>query len=154
MSKVVFATSKGNITIEVFEQEAPISAKNFLDYVDQGFFSGVIFHRVIPGFVIQGGGFTADMVQKKNNPPIKNEADNGLKNDRGTLSMARTSDPDSATSQFFINLCANSSLDRSPGSDGYAVFGKVTEGMDVVDAIAAVRLTRTACMMMCQPRRL
>ncbi len=139
MSNVVFATSKGNITIELFDQEAPISTKNFLDYVDQGFFTDVIFHRVIPGFVIQGGGFTADMLQKQNNPPIRNEADNGLRNERGTLSMARTSDPDSATSQFFINLRDNASLDRSPGNDGYAVFGRVAEGMDVVDDIARVK---------------
>jgi cyclophilin family peptidyl-prolyl cis-trans isomerase len=139
---IQFETSKGNFTIELFTKEAPISAQNFLDYAKAGFFDGTIFHRVIPGFVIQGGGFTENMEQKKNNPPIENEAKNGLRNRRGTLSMARTNDINSATSQFFVNLVDNSSLDHKPGNYGYAVFGKVTEGMDVVDAIAAVKTGR------------
>lgn len=135
---VVMHTSLGDITIDVFEEEAPKSAANFLQYVRDGFYDGTIFHRVIPGFVIQGGGFTEDYQQKKTRAPIVNESDNGLDNDRGTLSMARTSDPDSATSQFFVNLSDNAPLNASGGRPGYAVFGKVTEGMDVVDAIADV----------------
>lgn len=134
---VVFATSLGDITIELFYDEAPISANNFQQYVDDGFFDGTIFHRVIPGFVIQGGGFTADMSQKATREPIKNEADNGVKNLRGTLSMARTQAIDSATSQFFINLNDNKFLDHGERDFGYAVFGKVIDGMDVVDKIAA-----------------
>lgn len=136
---VIFSTTMGDITIELMSEEAPITAKNFLDYVDAGFFDGTIFHRVIPGFVIQGGGFTADMNQKQTNAPIKNEADNGVKNLRGTLSMARTSDINSATSQFFINLKDNDFLDHGTRDFGYAVFGKVVEGMDVVDKIAGVQ---------------
>ena len=136
---VIFSTSMGDITIELFSEEAPITAKNFLDYVDAGFFDGTIFHRVIPGFVIQGGGFMADMNQKETRAPIKNEADNGVKNARGTLSMARTSDINSATSQFFINLKDNAFLDHGTRDFGYAVFGKVVEGMDVVDKIAGVQ---------------
>ena len=136
-SMVVMHTNLGDITIEVFEDEAPKSAANFLQYVRDGFYDGTIFHRVIPGFVIQGGGFDQSYQQKKTRDPITNEADNGVKNDRGTLSMARTSDPDSATSQFFVNLSDNAPLNPSRGSAGYAVFGKVTEGMDVVDQIAA-----------------
>ena len=134
-----FETSLGDFTIELFEKDAPISAKNFLDYVDAGHFDGTVFHRVIPGFVIQGGGMTADMKQKPTGKPIKNEADNGLKNRRGTLSMARTNDPHSATSQFFVNLVDNAFLDPGRGGAGYAVFGTVTEGMTVVDAIAKVK---------------
>jgi len=136
---VIFSTSMGDITIELMSEEAPITAKNFLDYVDAGFFDGTIFHRVIPGFVIQGGGFTADMNQKATQAPIKNEADNGVKNSRGTLSMARTSDINSATSQFFINLKDNAFLDHGTRDFGYAVFAKVVEGMDVVDQIAGVQ---------------
>ena len=136
-SMVVMHTNLGDITIEVFEDDAPKSAANFLQYVRDGFYDGTIFHRVIPGFVIQGGGFTEDYQQKKTRDPIVNEADNGLKNDRGTLSMARTSDPNSATSQFFVNLTDNAPLNPSRGNAGYAVFGKVTDGMDVVDKIAA-----------------
>ena len=136
---IEFKTSKGNFTIELFEKEAPISSKNFAAYVDAGFFDGVIFHRVIPGFMIQGGGFTADMQQKKTQAPIKNEATNGLKNKRGTLSMARTNDIDSATSQFFVNLKDNAFLDPGRGNAGYAVFAHVMQGMDVVDKIAAVK---------------
>ena len=134
-----FETTMGSFTVELFEKEAPISAKNFLDYVDAGHFDGTVFHRVIPGFVIQGGGLTADMRQKQTRAPIKNEADNGLKNRRGTLSMARTNDPHSATSQFFVNLVDNAFLDPGRGGAGYAVFGAVVEGMDVVDKIAAVK---------------
>ena len=135
-------TNYGNFTIELFEKEAPVSAANFLDYIDDGFFDGTIFHRIVPGFVIQGGGFTEDMSQKRTKAPIKNEAANGLKNSRGTLSMARTNDVNSATSQFFVNLKDNGSLDHSRGSFGYAVFGKVSAGMDVIDKIAAVKTGR------------
>ena len=134
-----FETTLGSFTIELFEKEAPITAKNFLDYVDSGHFEGTVFHRVIPGFVIQGGGLTSDMRQKSTRAPIRNEADNGLKNRRVTLSMARTNDPHSATSQFFVNLVDNAFLDPGRGGAGYAVFGCVTEGMDVVDKIAAVK---------------
>ncbi len=136
---VIFSTSMGDITIELMSEEAPVTAKNFLDYVDAGFFDGTIFHRVIPGFVIQGGGFTADMNQKQTRVPIKNEADNGVRNSRGTLSMARTSDVNSATSQFFINLKDNPFLDHGTRDFGYAVFARVVEGMDVVDKIAGVQ---------------
>jgi peptidyl-prolyl cis-trans isomerase A (cyclophilin A) len=135
-------TNLGNFTIELFEKEAPLSAANFRAYIDSGFFDGTIFHRIVPGFVIQGGGFTEDMSQKKTNAPVKNEADNGLKNSRGTLSMARTNDINSATSQFFVNLKDNDFLDHSRGNFGYAVFGKVTQGMDVIDKIAAVKTGR------------
>ena len=134
---VIFETSAGRISIELFEKDAPISAENFRTYAQDGFFDGTVFHRVIPGFVIQGGGMTADMQEKKTRAPIKNEADNGLKNTRGTLSMARTQVVDSATSQFFINLADNEFLDNGTRDFGYAVFGKVVEGMDVVDRIAA-----------------
>jgi cyclophilin family peptidyl-prolyl cis-trans isomerase len=137
-----FETTLGNFTIELFGDKAPVSAENFLKYVDEGFFDGTVFHRIVPGFVIQGGGFTDDMTQKKNHPPIKNEADNGVKNTRGTLSMARTNDINSATSQFFVNLKDNDFLDHSRGNFGYAVFGKVVEGMDVIDKIAAVKTGR------------
>lgn len=136
---IVFETSHGNITIEFFEKEAPVTVANFLQYVDDGFFNETIFHRVMPGFVIQGGGFTPDMDQKETRDSIKNEADNGLKNGRGTLSMARTQDVNSATSQFFINLADNEFLDHGSRDFGYAVFAKVVDGMDVVDAIAKVK---------------
>lgn len=139
---IEFNTSKGTFTIELFTAEAPISAANFQSYVDAGFFDGTIFHRVIPGFMIQGGGFTEDMQQKKTEAPIKNEATNGLKNKRGTLSMARTNDINSATSQFFLNLVDNEFLDHKPGNYGYAVFGQVTSGMEVIDAIAKVKTGR------------
>ena len=142
---IVFETSVGNFEGELFDKEAPISAKNFHDYVDDGFFDGVIFHRVIPGFMIQGGGFEPGMKQKKVKAPIKNEAANGLKNKRGTLSMARTNVVDSATAQFFVNLVDNDFLDHSgPANYGYAVFGKVTSGMDVIDKIAKVSTTNRA----------
>lgn len=135
---VVLDTSLGSITVELYADEAPVTVKNFLDYVDEGFFDGTIFHRVISGFVLQGGGLTESMEEKTTRPAIKNEADNGLCNERGTLSMARTNEVHSATSQFFVNLTDNASLDQSDGNFGYAVFGKVTDGMDVVDKIAAV----------------
>jgi peptidyl-prolyl cis-trans isomerase A (cyclophilin A) len=134
---IKFETSEGDILIECFPEEAPITVENFLQYVDDGFFNETIFHRVLPGFVIQGGGFTADMERKETRDKIENEADNGLNNERGTLSMARTSEVDSATSQFFVNLSDNTSLDHGEGNFGYAVFAKVAEGMDVVDKIAA-----------------
>jgi peptidyl-prolyl cis-trans isomerase A (cyclophilin A) len=137
-----FETTLGDFTIELFEKEAPLSVANFLKYVEDGFFDGTIFHRIVPGFVIQGGGFTEDMTQKDTQPPVKNEADNGLKNQRGTLSMARTNDINSATSQFFVNLKDNDFLDHSRGNFGYAVFARVAEGMDVIDKIAAAETGR------------
>jgi cyclophilin family peptidyl-prolyl cis-trans isomerase len=137
-----FETSLGDFTVELFEKDAPLSVANFLSYIDAEFFDGTIFHRIVPGFVIQGGGFTEDMTQKKTQPPVKNEADNGLKNTRGSLSMARTSDINSATSQFFVNLKDNDFLDHSRGNFGYAVFARVTEGMEVIDKIAAVETGR------------
>ena len=135
---ITISTNRGDILIELFEESAPISCENFRQYAADGFFSGTIFHRVIPNFMIQGGGFAADMSQKPTRDPIKNEAKNGGKNLRGTLAMARTQVVDSATSQFFINLSDNHFLDHSGRDFGYAVFGKVTEGMEVVDSIAAV----------------
>ncbi len=137
---VVMKTSVGDIEITLDPAHAPITTKNFLAYVDKKFYDGTIFHRVIPGFVDQGGGMTADMQEKPTDPPIKNEATNGLHNERGTISMARTSDPDSATSQFFLNLVDNTSK-LDPGGvspEGYAVFGKITKGLDVMDKIAAI----------------
>jgi peptidyl-prolyl cis-trans isomerase A (cyclophilin A) len=136
---VVFSTTLGEVTLELYPEKAPITVENFLAYVDAGFYDGTIFHRVVPGFVIQGGGFSESMEQKSTRPPIKNEADNGLKNERGTLSMARTRDVNSATSQFFISLIDNASLDHGTRDFGYAVFARVVVGMDVVDKIAAVR---------------
>lgn len=138
----VIETSLGNVKVELFQKEAPISVKNFLDYANSGFYSGTTFHRVIRGFMIQGGGLTADLQPKQTKPPIKNEAGNGLKNDRGTLAMARTMMVDSATSQFFINVANNDFLNHrgeDPRGFGYAVFGKVISGMDVVDKIAATQ---------------
>jgi cyclophilin family peptidyl-prolyl cis-trans isomerase len=137
-----FETTLGAFVVELFEKEAPLSAQNFLEYAESGHFDNTVFHRVIPGFVIQGGGMTADMKQKPTRDPIRNEADNGLKNRRGTLSMARTNDPHSATSQFFVNLVDNAFLDPGRGGAGYAVFGHVVEGMSVVDAIAKVKTGR------------
>ena len=139
--RVVLSTSQGDITLELDPARAPISTENFLAYVASGHYDQTVFHRVIPGFMIQGGGFGADMNQKSTNPPITNEADNGLKNDRGTVAMARTPEPHSASSQFFINLEDNDFLNHTSKTGqgwGYAVFGKVAEGMDVVDAIAQV----------------
>ncbi|MCZ6632662.1 MAG: peptidylprolyl isomerase [bacterium] len=135
---VIFETTLGNITLEFFPEEAPITVENFLTYMDDGHFDSTIFHRAIPEFMVQGGGFTADMNEKATREQIKNEADNGLKNERGTLSMARTQAVDSATSQFFINVNNNKFLDHGERDFGYAVFAKVTDGMDVVDQIAAV----------------
>ena len=135
---IIFETSMGHIQIELFDKEAPITTANFRKYVQEGFFDGLIFHRVIPNFVIQGGGFEPGMRQRTPHAPIKNEAKNGLKNKRGTLSMARTSAINSASSQFFINVKHNASLDHGgdhPSVYGYAVFGKVTKGMEVVDKI-------------------
>ena len=138
-----FETTLGEFTIELFEKQAPVSAANFLKYIDDGFFDGTIFHRVVPNFVIQGGGFTPDMTPKRTQPAIKNEADNGLQNARGTLSMARTNDINSATSQFFVNLKDNDFLDHSRGNFGYAVFAKVSGGMDVIDKIGAVKTAKS-----------
>ena len=135
---VKFETTHGSFTIELFPKEAPITVENFLRYVDDGFFDGTIFHRIVPGFVIQGGGLTADFHNKETRASITNEAKNGLKNTRGTLSMARTSDINSATAQFFINLVDNAFLDNGTRDYGYAVFGRVTEGMDTIDKIAKV----------------
>ncbi|WP_312272137.1 peptidylprolyl isomerase [Pseudomonas sp.] len=135
---VVLTTNQGEIELELNAQKAPVSVQNFLSYVDSGFYKGTIFHRVIPGFMIQGGGFTQDMQQKDTQAPIRNEADNGLKNTRGTVSMARTAAVNSATSQFFINVSDNAFLDHGQRDFGYAVFAKVTRGMDVVDKIAGV----------------
>lgn len=137
--RVVLETNHGNIILELYPDKAPQSVGNFLAYVDEGYYSGTIFHRVIDGFMIQGGGFTDDMTQKSTKNGVPNEADNGLKNSRGTVAMARTTDPHSATSQFFINLEDNAPLDhtdKTPRGWGYTVFGKVVEGMDVVDVIA------------------
>jgi len=137
--RVVLETNHGNIILELYPDKAPQSVGNFLAYVDEGYYSGTIFHRVIDGFMIQGGGFTDDMTQKSTKNGVPNEADNGLKNSLGTVAMARTTDPHSATSQFFINLVDNAPLDhtdKTPRGWGYTVFGKVVEGMDVVDAIA------------------
>ena len=134
-----FHTTHGDFAVELFEKEAPISVENFLRYVDDQHFDGTIFHRIVPGFVIQGGGLTPDFSAKKTRAPIENEATNGLKNERGTLSMARTNDVNSATSQFFVNLSDNAFLDHSKAQFGYAVFGRVTEGLDIVDKIARVR---------------
>lgn len=138
---IKMTTNKGTIVIELDAEKAPITAENFIQYARDGFYNGTIFHRVIDGFMIQGGGMQPGMVEKETRAPIKNEADNGLKNERGTIAMARTPDPDSASSQFFINLKDNNFLNfSSPTADGwgYCVFGKVVEGMDVVDAIKDV----------------
>ncbi len=139
--RVQVETSKGSFVIELAADKAPVTVANFLQYVRSGFFDGTVFHRVIPGFMVQGGGFTADLERKAARPPIANEAANGLSNLRGTVAMARTGEVDSATSQFFVNLVDNTYLDHRDGTPrgfGYCVFGRVVEGMDVVDAIAAV----------------
>jgi cyclophilin family peptidyl-prolyl cis-trans isomerase len=140
-ARVRFETSMGSITIELFETEVPATTKNFLDYVASGFYDGTIFHRIIPGFVVQGGGMLPGLKEKGSGTPIKNEAAKAPTNARGTLAMARTSDPDSATSQFYINLSDNKGLDytgRGAAGAGYCAFGKVVEGMDVVDKMAAM----------------
>ncbi len=134
--EVIIRTDFGDITMRLNPEKAPVTVENFLSYVDQGFYSGTIFHRVIPGFMIQGGGFTPMMQEKPNGDPIKNESKNRLHNTRGSIAMARTSDPDSATNQFFINVRNNFRLDWKPGQLGYTVFGEVTDGMYVVDSIA------------------
>jgi peptidyl-prolyl cis-trans isomerase B (cyclophilin B) len=139
---VALETSHGRILLELYPDKAPQTVENFLQYVRSGFFDGTIFHRVIPDFMIQGGGFTSDMRQKPTRTPIQNEADNGVRNARGTIAMARTNDPHSATAQFFINLKDNGFLNHTgkhPQGWGYTAFGKVVEGMDVVDKIARVR---------------
>jgi cyclophilin family peptidyl-prolyl cis-trans isomerase len=139
------STTLGDITIELYPEKAPQTVENFLQYVEDDFYEGTIFHRVIPGFVLQGGGLTPDMERKSTRGPVTNESDNGLKNLRGTLSMARLPDPHSATSQFFINLVDNAHLDHGGGDQwGYAVFAKVVEGMEVVDELAAVETTTKA----------
>ena len=138
---ITFKTTLGPIVIELFEEESPITSKNFLEYAESGFFNGTLFHRVMPGFVIQGGGMESGMQDKKGNPPIQNEANNELKNLKWSLSMARTNDPHSASSQFFINLQNNVSLDYTEETIqgwGYAVFGEVVDGFETVEAIAAV----------------
>ena len=135
---ITIKTNRGDFTIELFDEQAPISCENFRQYVNDGHFDGTIFHRVIPNFMIQGGGMDENMTSKPTRAPIKNEADNGLSNERGTLAMARTMVVDSATAQFFINLRDNDFLDHGTRDFGYAVFGRVADGMDVVDAIAAV----------------
>lgn len=142
LSVVLIKTNMGDIRVELNAEKAPITVANFLNYTKSGFYNGTLFHRVIPGFMIQGGGFAPGMKEKETNPPIKNEAGNRLSNKRGTIAMARTSDVNSATSQFFINLVDNNSLDHqgnSPDAFGYCVFGKVIAGMDVVDKIARVK---------------
>lgn len=139
---VTLNTNYGSIVLELDEEKAPVTVKNFVNYVEAGFYEGTVFHRVIDGFMIQGGGVTIDFVEKDTEDPIKNEASNGLKNHRGTIAMARTMDPDSATAQFFINTVDNFFLDYrgdAPDEIGYAVFGKVIEGMDVVDKISKVK---------------
>ena len=135
---ITIKTNHGEIKVELFDEKAPITCENFRQYVTDGFFNGTIFHRVIPNFMIQGGGFDADMAQKSTRESIKNEADNGEQNRRGTLAMARTASVDSATAQFFINLSDNDFLNHGDRDFGYAVFAEVTEGMDVVDTIAGV----------------
>lgn len=145
---VIIETSVGDIEIELLTQEAPITTENFLRYVDEGWYSDTLFHRVIPRFMIQGGGFTVHNKSKTNHGPIQNEAENGLNNERGTVAMARTSNPHSATTQFFINTVNNANLNHRhsghPNGWGYAVFAKVVKGMDVVDAISNVPTTRSA----------
>lgn len=136
---ITIETSCGSMAVELDQTKAPITVENFLLYVDDGHYNGTVFHRVIPGFMIQGGGFTAELGEKPTRSPIKNEADNGLKNLRGTLAMARTSDVNSATSQFFINLADNSFLDHGERDFGYAVFAKVVDGLDVLDTIAQAK---------------
>ncbi|MBG6249121.1 MULTISPECIES: peptidylprolyl isomerase A [Symbiopectobacterium] len=138
-TRVLLTTSEGNIELALDNQKAPVSVKNFVEYVNSGFYNGTTFHRVIPGFMVQGGGFVDEMKQKATNPPIKNEADNGLRNVRGTIAMARTAEKDSATSQFFINVADNAFLDHGQRDFGYAVFGKVVKGMDVADKISQVQ---------------
>ena len=149
---VKLVTSAGDITIQLLPQKSPVTVENFLSYVDSGFYNGTIFHRVINKFMIQGGGFSADMAEKESGEPIVNESRNKLHNIRGSIAMARTSDPDSATAQFFINQRSNLQLDWAPGKEGYTVFGEVVEGMGVVDFIATAE-TDTAMMKTSQGER-
>ncbi|MXX73960.1 MAG: peptidyl-prolyl cis-trans isomerase [Holophagales bacterium] len=151
--RVALETSHGTIVLELNPEKAPITVENFLDYVERGWYDGTIFHRVMDGFMIQGGGFDTSMQKKITRPPIKNEAGNGLSNDRGTVAMARTGEPDSATAQFYINLADNDFLNREEAQDGvgYAVFGKVVEGMDAVDAIAKVKVNEPGRLSNAQP---
>jgi cyclophilin family peptidyl-prolyl cis-trans isomerase len=142
--QVVIKTSEGDITLRLFRDKAPLTVDNFLAYVDAGFYNGTVFHRVIPNFMIQGGGFLPDMTEKATNEPVANESQNRLHNTRGTIAMARTSDPDSATAQFFINQRNNLQLDWAPGRDGYTVFGEVILGMDIVDFIATAPTGKVA----------
>ncbi len=147
MAKVKLHTSLGAILIELDEKETPTTTQNFLDYVKEGYYDGTIFHRTIKGFMIQGGGFESNMVQKKARHPIRNEAKTGLKNEKGTISMARTNEPHSASSQFFINVANNAFLDfknETPDGYGYCAFGKVTDGLDIVLKISEVETTRKA----------
>jgi peptidyl-prolyl cis-trans isomerase A (cyclophilin A) len=144
--QVVIKTSEGDITLQLFADKAPVSVANFLEYVDSGFYKGTIFHRIIPNFMIQGGGFTPDMKEKETREPIANESKNRLHNTRGTVAMARTNDPNSATSQFFINQRTNLRLDWAPGNEGYTVFGEVIQGMDIVDFIATTPTKTTGGM--------
>ncbi len=144
--RVVIKTSEGDITVQLYADKSPVTVANFLTYVDSGFYSGTIFHRVIPEFMIQGGGLGPDMKEKETSAPIVNESNNRLHNIRGTLAMARTNDPDSATSQFYINQRSNLSLDWASGRPGYTVFGEVIQGMDVVDFIATAPTGRVGGM--------
>lgn len=144
MSNVKISTTMGDITVEIDDEKAPVGAENFIHYAMDGFFNGTIFHRIIPNFMVQGGGMLPGLVDKPSGAPIENEADNGLKNDRGTLAYARTGDPHSATTQFFINLKDNDFLNHSAKNSqgwGYAVFGRVIEGMDIIDEMAKVETT-------------
>lgn len=140
---VVIATNLGSFTVELFEEESPVSVENFLRYVEAGHYDGTIFHRVIPGFMVQGGGFTRDMREKVTSGTILNESNNGLRNRRGTVAMARTADPQSASAQFFVNVVDNNFLDGGTAADGYAVFGRVVDGMSVVDLIAGQETSET-----------
>ena len=144
--QVIIRTSEGDITVRLFRDKAPLTVDNFLAYVDAGFYNGTIFHRVIPDFMIQGGGLLPDMTEKATNPPVANESKNRLHNTRGTIAMARTNDPDSATSQFYINQRNNLQLDWAPGRDGYTVFGEVILGMNIVDFIATAPTTKVGRM--------
>ena len=140
-TKIIIKTTSGDIKIELYDKKAPITSENFKKYIESGYFTDTIFHRVIKGFMIQGGGFTIEMGEKESMPPIKNEANNGVSNERGTIAMARTPDPHSASSQFFINLKDNNFLDFTAETSqgwGYCAFGKVFEGMDILDKIALV----------------
>jgi cyclophilin family peptidyl-prolyl cis-trans isomerase len=151
----VIETNRGSIKLELFDEKAPVTVKNFLSYANKGFYDGTIFHRVIPDFMIQGGGFTTELVRKETAPPIRNEADNGFKNVRGTIAMARTSVVNSATSQFFINLKDNDFLDHrgsAPATYGYAVFGRVIQGMEVVDSIGSTPTERKSPLFQDLPR--